>query len=86
MVSVLRSPHVATMGSDDALEAELQTEGLSLRLVVKEIPPVFAVSLAPQRAARALIAKPPFAGTCGAKRRTACLQQLFQVAEITRPA
>ena len=28
-------------GSDDALDAELQAEGLSLRVVVKEIPPVF---------------------------------------------
>ncbi len=28
-------------GSDDAIDAELQAEGLSLRVVVKEIPPVF---------------------------------------------
>jgi len=27
--------------SDDALDATLQSEGLSLRVVVKEIPPVF---------------------------------------------
>jgi hypothetical protein len=34
---VLSSP----AGSDDALDAALQSEGLSLRVVVKEIPPVF---------------------------------------------
>ncbi len=31
----------ATPKDDDALDAELQSEGLSLRVVVKEIPPVF---------------------------------------------
>jgi len=28
-------------GNDDQLDAELQKEGLSLRVIVKEIPPVF---------------------------------------------
>ena len=28
-------------GHDDELDAELRTQGLSLRVVVKEIPPVF---------------------------------------------
>jgi hypothetical protein len=31
----------ASPGDDDALDAALQSEGLSLRVVVKEIPPVF---------------------------------------------
>ncbi len=31
----------ATPKDDDALDAELQSEGLSLRVVVKEIPPLF---------------------------------------------
>jgi hypothetical protein len=31
----------ASPKDDDALDAELQSEGLSLRVVVKEIPPVF---------------------------------------------
>ena len=34
---VLSSP----VGKDDQLDAELQKEGLSLRVVVKEIPPIF---------------------------------------------
>ena len=31
----------APAGNDDALDAALQSEGVSLRVVVKEIPPVF---------------------------------------------
>jgi hypothetical protein len=34
---VLQSP----AGEDDSLDSALQAEGLSLRVVVKEIPPVF---------------------------------------------
>jgi hypothetical protein len=34
-------PVRSSTASDDALDAELQAEGLSLRVVVKEIPPVF---------------------------------------------
>lgn len=37
-------------GSDDTLDTELQSEGLSLRVVVKEIPPVFG-SFFPESAA-----------------------------------
>lgn len=36
----------AQPGNDDSLDAALQSEGLSLRAVVKEIPPVFGAFFA----------------------------------------